>query len=583
MMSDPGPSRQIVCFGAFQADLRSFELRKGGIRIKIQEQPFRVLQILLEHPGEMVTREELQRRIWPSDTFVDFDRGLNNAVKRLREALGDSAETPRYIETLARRGYRFLASLDEAHVSPAKRGGPIDSIAVLPLENSTGDPDTDFLALGIPGSIIQSLSQIYGLRVIAWSTVAAYRNQESDPQAIGRRLGVRAVLVGKIWQRANKLRLQVDLVDAANGEELWGDQYDRDVTEVFVVQDEISREVSQKLRLKLTGEEAARLSKRHTGDIEAYQLYVRGRRNSEKRSVEGFKKGIECLNEAIQKDPGYALAYAELSQCLHMPAYYGSVSPHDVYPKARAVALHALAMDETLAEARDTLATILQNYDWDWAASQREYKRAIELNANYPVARLHYAMHLAELGRFEDAIREAREGQRRDPMSGIMNAGLAFVLVAARQFDACIEQSHTAIDVDPNVTFTYLSLGAAYEQKGMYKDAVSAWEKGIALGGGASVQKAMIGHSHAVSGDDSRAREVLQELQSSCHYSYVPSWCFAVVYEGLGETELAIESLRKAVENREAVLVTIKVWPHFDKLRDHPHFQEIERRIGLRK
>jgi tetratricopeptide (TPR) repeat protein len=373
----------------------------------------------------------------------------------------------------------------------------------------------------------------------------------------------------------------MDLVDTVSGEELWGDQFDRDLTELFVVQDEISREVSQKLRLKMTGDDESRLIKRHTDNIEAYQLCIRGRRSGETRSVEGFKKGVEYLSEAIRKDPDYALAYAELSQCLHMPAYYGSVSPHEAYPRTRAVALKALEMDDTLAEAHDALATVMQNYDWDWRSAEKEYKRAIELNPNYPVARLHYAMHLAARGRFEEALREAREGQIRDPMSGIMNAGLAYVLLTARQFDSCVEQALTAIDVDPTVMFGYFSLGVAYEQNGMYDAAVAVFEKAIALGSAVTLSKTMLGHVYGVSGDAARAWDILRELQQVSQRSYVPSWSLAIVYEGLGEKDLAIESLQKALENRDALMVLIKIWPHFDTLRDDPRFHDLQCRVGL--
>ena len=314
----------------------------------------------------------------------------------------------------------------------------------------------------------------------------------------------------------------------------------------------------------------------------AYQLYLRGRRGNEKRSTEGFKKAVECLTEAIRIDPGYALAYAELAQCLHMPAYYGLVSPRVAYPEARKTALKALEMDDTLAEAHDALATVMQNYDWDSAGAEREYKCAIKHNPNYPVARLHYAMHLAQRGRFEDAIREAREGQMRDPMSGIMNAGIAYVLANAREWNACIEQALTAIDVDPDVTFTYISLGVAYEQKGMYAEALSALQKGLGLGGSICHHLPMIAHVNAMSGDHLAAREVVRNLQAVSQHKYVPPWSFSIVYEGLGEIELAIQELQKSVENRDALLVTIRGWPHFDRLRQDLRFQDFERRVGLR-
>jgi TolB-like protein len=427
MPNSTSHARPLV-FGPFELDLRAGELLKAGSRIKLQEQPLQVLTILLENPGQVVTREELRQRLWPADTYVDFEHGLNKAINKIREALEDSADHPRYVETLPRRGYRFLEAAIQS------RQDVIDSIAVLPFVNTSADPDAGCLALGIPGSIIQNLSQIPQLRVIAWNATSGLKGREFSPQTGTPQLNARVVLLGRIWQRGNRLRVQVDLVDSTTDEELWGDQYDRDITEVFSVQDEISSEVSQKLLLKLTGEQAARLVKRHTENLEAYQLYLRGRRNSEKRSTEGLKKGVECLTEAIRKDPNYALAYAELAQCVHVPAYYGRVSPHAAYPKAKELALKALEMDDTLAEAHDALATVMQNYNYDWSGAETEYKRAVKLNPNYTVAHFHYSMHLGFLGRFEESLREAREGQIRDPMSGVINAGVAFALVCARQF-----------------------------------------------------------------------------------------------------------------------------------------------------
>src|SRR5271168_5037049 len=245
-MDDANVGRGRMHFGVFELDLRAGELRKYGLKVRLQEQPFQILAMLVEHPGEVVTREELQRKLWPADTFVDFDHGLNKAINKIREALGDSAESPRFVETLPRRGYRFLAPLDGTHEDPPKRGAPIDSIAVLPLANSSPDLDTECIAVGIPGNIIHRLSEIPGLRVISWNSVSCDKNQDTDPQAIGRRFNVRSLLVGRIWVRANKLRLHVDLVDTTNGEELWGEQYDRDLSEIFALQDEIAREVSQK-------------------------------------------------------------------------------------------------------------------------------------------------------------------------------------------------------------------------------------------------------------------------------------------------------------------------------------------------
>ena len=241
----------VIRFGEFDLDHAAGELRRDGARVRLQEQPLQVLQILLENPGQVIPREELQRRIWPSDIFVDFDHGINNAIKRLREALGDTAETPRYIETLPRRGYRFKATIEGVPAKSPNGSAPIDSIAIFPLETASSDPDTEYLAIGIPGSVIHALSQLPNLRVISWRSAESEEGRQKDPLAIGRKLGVRALLTGRIWQRANKLRLHIDLLDTANGQEIWGDQYDADLAELFTVQDSISREVSHKLRLKI--------------------------------------------------------------------------------------------------------------------------------------------------------------------------------------------------------------------------------------------------------------------------------------------------------------------------------------------
>src|SRR5215469_6110953 len=578
-MPGPSPSPGPLRFGAFEVDVHAGELRKHGIRIRLQDQPFRVLQVLLEHPGEVITREELQRQIWPADTFVDFDRGLNNAVKRLREALADSADEPRYIETLPKRGYRFVASLESARSEEHKLRGPIDSILVFPLEVQSTDPDTDCLAVGIPGSVIHRLSQIPGLRVISWRNTS---REESDPLAIGRRLGVKTVLIGRLWQRLTKLRLHVDLLDTASGEEIWGDQYDRDLPELFAVQDDISREVSLKLRLKMTGEAESRFDKRYTESIEAYQLYIRARRWCERRSAEGFRRGIEYLTHAIQIDPNYALAHAELAQCISVPCYYGAADPNVAYPRAKACALRALEIDPNIAEGHAVLATILKNYEWDWKSAEREYKRAIELNPNYASAHYHYSYFLVESCRFDEAILEATEALVRDPMSGLLNAGLAWVLLNSRMIERSIEQALTAVEVDPNMTLCYWTLGTAYEQIGKYEAAIEAYEKGIALGGALAHSIAFTARVRAKMGEKEKAWDAIRELERLSKTQFIPLLALAAVYDGLEERNHAIVALERAYKNRETNLVQMKTLHQFDTIRDDPRFQDLERRIGLR-
>jgi len=569
----------VVRFGYFELDLRAGELRKQGIKIRLQDQPFQVLAMLIERPDQIVTREELRSKLWPADTFVDFDHSLNRAINKLREALDDSVETPHFIETLPKRGYRFLAPID-GYVGH-KRGTAIDSIAVFPLSTAMPDPDLEYLSVGIPGSIIHSLSHIPGLRVIAWNSLSRH-GEEEDPLAIGRSVGAKVILIGRMWQRGAKLRLHVDLLDTVNGEAVWGEQYDRDLTEIFAIHDDVAREVSARLRVKLTREDTTRLTKRHTENVEAYQLYVRARRWCEKRSAEGFARGAEYLTRAIELDPNFALAHAELAQIISVPCYYGAVDPNIAYPKARAAALRALELDPNLPEAHEVLATTLKNYDWNWGAAEKEYKLTIDLNPNYATAHYHYSYLLSEQCRHDEAIREATEALSRDPMSGLLNAGLAFVLLHSRRYDSCIEQAHTAIEVDPNMTLSYLTLGTAYEQKGMYRESIAAYKKGIALGGAVFVQKAFIGHAHATSGDHAKAWAIVEELIELSKTNYVPEFDFAIVYDGLGEKELAIDALQRGYANRCTHLIFLKAWTQFDNVRDDPRFREIERRIGLR-
>jgi len=337
-----------------------------------------------------------------------------------------------------------------------------------------------------------------------------------------------------------------------------------------------------KLQLKMTGEAETRLTKRYTENVEAYHLYVRARRCGEKRSIDGFKRAIEYLSQAVQIDPNYALAYAELAQCVSVPCYYGAVDPNIAYPRAQAYALRALEIDPNLAEAHEVVATVLKNYDWNWAEAEKKYKHAIRLNPNYTAAHYHYSYLLAEQGRFDEAIHEATEALSREPMSALLNAGLAFVLLQARKLKQCIEQALTAAEVMPDMILCYWLLGTAYEYQGKYHEAREAYEKCVALGAPVAFPKAFIAHLGARIGERQKAWDTLHELQELSRHSYVPEIASAVVYDGLGETDRGIEALERAYRGRETNLVLIKVWPHFDNLRHDPRFQEIERRVGLR-
>jgi len=559
---------------------------------RVEPKVMEVLVCLASYRGETVRKETILTVVWP-DTFVSDD-ALVRSISELRRLFEDDAREPRFIETIPKRGYRLIVPVEGASAATPAMGeldghqshlreGAIDSIAIFPFITSVPDPDLEYLSVGIPGSIIHSLSRVPRLRVISWNSVTPNRGGDSDPLSIGRSVRAKVILVGRIWQRNSKLRLHIDLLDTTNGEALWGEQYDRQVTELFAIHDDIAREVSARLRVKLTGEDTTRLTKRYTENVEAYQLYVRARRWCEKRSAEGFQRGAEYLRRAIELDPNFALAQAELAQVISVPCYYGAVDPNIAFPKARATALRALELDADLPEAHDVLATIFKYYDWNWNASEEKYKFTIGLNPNYAVARYHYSYLLAEQGRFEEAIREATEAVSRDPMSPLLNAGLAYVLANGRRLDRAIEQALTALEVDPNLVLSYWFLGVACEEKGLFERAIAAYQKSIDAGSAPAFPTAFLVHAYARSGQRDQARLRLTQLKELSKTRYVPHIVFVIAYAGLGEMNLALDALEKSCSLREANLNGIKAWYHFDALREHSRFQDVERRVGLRK
>jgi serine/threonine protein kinase/TolB-like protein len=454
-----------------------------------------------------------------------------------------------------------------------------DSIAVARLLSGNSDPAQAYVTEGVPASIIQNLSQIPKLRVIA---VRPRPGEELDPRTAGREFQVNKLLTVRTLQQGETVRLQIDLLDATTGAELWGDHYDLKLPELLKAQDQISREVAQRLTTALG--KSVPPAKRYTENPEAYQLFLQGRHNCEKRTAEGFHKGLEVLQQAIQIDPGYALAYAELSVCLSTPGYYGTVDRNQFYPKARAAALKALELDSTLAEAHEALATC-DVLDFNWAPAEQEFKRSIELNPNYPLGHFHYAIALASLGRYREAVSEAREGQIREPMSSLMNAGLAFIFSVAAagdrsMLDECVRQSLTNLQIAP-LTLSYLSVGMCYEQKHMYKEALESFQKDIDIGGPYVLLRAFQAHAYGHSGNIVKARAILAELQELAQHEYVSPAHIAMVYDGLPERDLEMEALQKAYEKRDTFLVHINDGYFYDSLRSDPRFRELERKIGV--
>jgi len=574
----------IIRFGVFEVDVRTGELRKSGTKIRVQEQPFQILVTLLERPDEVVSREELRQKLWPAETFVDFEHGVNSAVARLRDLLGDSADSPRYIETLPRRGYRFIGSVNGGQAARPKRAARpgIPSLAVLPFENIAADAETEYVSDGITETLIHSLAQLSGLRVMARSTVFRYKGRKSDPQDVGRELNVEAVLTGRILQRGDLLLVTTELVDVANGWRLWGKQYDRKAEDILSVQDEIAREISERLRLSLSGQEKKRLAKRYTQDTEAYHLYLKGRHCWNKRTAEDIQRGIEFFKRAIEKDPSFALAYAGIADSYHLLCGTGfaELHPQEAVPRAIAAASRALEIDDSLAEAHASMASLRQN-QWDWTGAEREYKRAIELNPSYATVHHWYAFHLVAQGRAAEAIEEAKQALELDPLSIGIHRDLAVILLYAGQPDLAIQQSEKTIELDPTFAMAHQGLGRAYLQKGMHDEALRHTERAAQLSGDNAAIASALAHAHAVAGNTSQARAILEKMLARSTRAYVPPTSIAVVYVGLGDYDEAFAWLQKAYAIRDDGLLMVKIHPFFEVLHPDPRFQDLLRRMNL--
>ncbi len=585
-MHSPSPQwPNIIRFGVFEADLRAGELRKCGAKIRVQEQPFQVLVMLLQRPAELVSREELRQKLWPSDTFVDFEHGVNSAVARLRDLLGDSADSPRFIETLPRRGYRFIAAVDGALTAaqPKRRTSKkIASLAVLPFENVSSDPDTEYVGDGITESLIHRLAQVPKLRVMARSTVFRYKGKMADPISIGRELEVGAILTGRVFERSGTLIVTAELADVATGWRLWGEQYNRKPTDILAVQEEIAQEISERLRLPLTGQDKKMLAKQPTQDTEAYHIYLRGRFWWNKRTREGLERGIEYFKKAIAKDPNFALAHAGLADSYYLLAGTGFavLPPGEAIPLAKAAALKALEIDDTLAEAHASIASILES-EWDWSGAEKEYRRSIELNPNYATVRHWYSFYLLAVGRVEEAIAEGMRARELDPLSIIINRDLAVAFTYARQPDKAIEQYERALELDPNFALAHQGLGRAYLQKGMHRKAIEQIKKALSLAPENVAMHAALAHAYAVAGETEQARRILEVLLERSECGYVPAVSIAIVYSGLGEEDQALGWLEKGCCGRDGGLTLLKVHPIFDGLRDAPRFQALLRRMNL--
>ncbi len=477
----------------------------------------------------------------------------------------------------------YLLTANKSISPSAVRETPIDSLAILPLTNASDDENAEYLADGITESIINSLSQLSKLRVVARTTVFRYKNRVTDPLNVGKELGVRAVLTGRVARRGDVLIIQADLMDVADGTQLWGDQYNRKVSNILSVQEEIAKQISEKLRLKLTGEEQKLLAKRYTENAEAYQLYLKGRYFWNKRSEEGMNKSLEYFQQATDRDASFALAYTGIADSYNYLGYsiIGARSSREVLPKGKAAALKALKLDDTLAEAHVSLAIPLLLYDWKWPDAEREFKLALELNPNYATGHHWYSHYLMAMGQIEESLIESKKALDLDPLDLPINAHLGWHHLFSRQYDQAIQQCQKALDMNSSFLPAYLFLGQSYEQKRMYKEAFTQFQEAIRLSGGSAVMIAALGHAYAFSGRQEEAEKVLDELNHLSKQRYVSPADIAMIYAALNRKDEAFQWFEKAYEESSSALVYLKVDPAFDNLRSDPRFLNLLRRVGL--
>ena len=567
-------SQRTVRFGPFELDQCAGELRKNGTKIRMQEQPLQVLQILLGQPGNVVSREELQRRIWPSDTFVNFDHGINNAIKRLREALGDTAETPHFIETLPRRGYRFIGRIEDH----ARR---IRSLAVLPLENLSLDPEQEYFAEGLTEALITTLAKIGDLRVISRTSVMLYKGAHKALPQIARELQVDGIIEGTVLRSGDRVRISAQLIEAETDTHLWAESYERDLRNVLALHSEVAQAIAKEIQVTLTPQERAHLADSTKVDAQAYEAYLKGRYHWNRRSSDGLPKAARYFQEAIAKDHNFAAAYAGLADSLSGLGIFGFVSPSDGFGKAKHLASRALELAPGLAEAHASAAWVALWYDFDFSSAEKQFERATELNSRYATAHGWFGYYLGLMGRYEEAYTECQRAIRLEPQSSAIQYHLGCVYWFAHRYDLAIAQLQKALDFDCNFTWSHGFLGFAYEGKSAYGNAIAAMQKAVDLSPGSTLTLLALAEAYALAGRREEARRTLDQVEKLSKQQYVTPYFRARVYAALGEQETALKWLEAGYQERASLMAFLKVDPQFDQWRAETRFEDLIRRMNF--
>jgi len=656
-------------FGPFEVHAGARELSKGGTKIKLRGQPYLILEVLLSRAGEVVTREEIRARLWPADTFVDFEHGLNTSVKKLRQVLCDSAEDPRYIETVPRLGYRFVAPVEvvtetlkpaapapaveaavlpsltppstrielppsaySAPVSTPLSGQPgsrwkllrvtlgvlvllglvfvgmvakfpvrmhwpfgssnatvnaslsakqFGSLAVLPLQNLSDDPAQEYFADGMTDELIGDLAQLRSLRVISRTSVMHYKGGKQTVPQIGRELAVDAVIEGTVEREKNRVRIRVQLIEAASDRHLWARSYDYELKDVLVLQSTAAHDIASEIQGRVEQPPASSPSNgARTVQPDAYEAYLKGRYFWNQRTEAGLNKSIEFFQDAIAKDPAFAAAYAGLAGSYSLLGSE-SLPPEIARAKARAAASKALELDPASAEGHAELGLIEFYYDWNWQQAEQEFQRAIELNPSYATTHQWYSHYLRAMGRLPEALQQAQQAQQSDPLSLSINTTLAARYRDLHEFKQALDVVQRTLELDPNFAPGHELLASVYEQQGDFQSDITELKKASTLSKDNPTSLAHLGRAYALSGNQDEARKIAEQLKQTARQHYVPAWDMAVLFAAMGDADTAFRWLEESYTKRESQMPFLKVDYRIDPLRPDPRFQNMLRRVRL--
>jgi len=605
-------------FGIFELDLGARELRKNGLKVKLQDQPLTMLELLLERAGALVTREEVQKHLWPQDTFVDFEKGLNTAAFNLRTALGDDAENPRFVQTVPKQGYRFIAPVEALRDDPAPE--PVVSVevkkprplwpavaalilivaaaawvvkrfvfaappgrvvlAVLPFENLSGDKSQEYFSQGQTDELITQLSRVNPgrLGVIGFATVSTYA--QKDPVAIGRELRVQYVVEGSVQRTGSRVHINARLLETKERTAIWAKGYDGDFSAQTV--EEVAQDIAQSIRVQLQPQPQLKSPANTEARTGSYDALLRGRYLMTRRTDEDLKNSIRYLQQAVAANPNSAPAHASLADIYNLLGFYSLIPPSEAYPKAKAEAMLALQIDPSLAEAHASLADLTYIYEWNWDGAARQFQEALRLNANYAPAHQWYGMFLASEGRFDAGIAEVQEALKIEPLSPVINADLGLCYYYSRQYERALAQYEKTLELDKNYSLTHNWMGTTLVKLKRYDDAIAHFRLALEYSGGSQGSYALLAYAYGMAGRQAESQATLKQLQALAAKQYVSPAYIAIAYIGLGDRDQVFRWANRCHEEHAALMVRLKVEPVVDSVRDDPRFPKLLESVGLK-